>query len=387
MKKILIIFVLLLSVLPVMAQSGEYEFPEPMTFEWPRDENPGMEPLAPPENPGVDVDPIETSDFHIEIPDPVYDGGSRENDEGRNDQFDGDNGQDGFGEDDGYGRENRDEGENGERPDPNDPPQPVDCANVENGSAFVDYCGECVGGTTGKEPCDVPCPTTAKDLKKMFPNASDNNLKKLANLINKHARKYGIDTKAKLQHFLAQAGHETGGFNKLAIAENMNYTTENGLLNTFKDYFSKTDATKRAPADYIRNPEALGNYVYGGRMGNGNEASGDGYLYRGRGVFQLTGKSNYQAFQTHYNSNFSTPINLINNPSLLATNEELAVISAMWYYQKRVLNKVTVDENTNSDNVTYRINGGYNGKEDRQTRTAKAKQEIDCNEQSKTQNQ
>ena len=100
---------------------------------------------------------------------------------------------------------------------------------------------------------------------------------------------FKIDTALRLSHFLAQCGHESAGFK--AIQENLNYGAK-GLLGIFKKYFP----TEAKALQYERKPEKIANLVYGSRMGNGDEASGDGYKFRGRGYIQLTGKNNYVAF-------------------------------------------------------------------------------------------
>jgi putative chitinase len=101
--------------------------------------------------------------------------------------------------------------------------------------------------------------------------------------------KFELNTPLRLAHFLAQAGHESGGFK--ALNENLNYGAK-GLLGIFKKYFP----TEALAKQYERKPEKIANRVYGGRMGNGPEATGEGYKFRGRGYIQLTGKDNYKAF-------------------------------------------------------------------------------------------
>ena len=102
-------------------------------------------------------------------------------------------------------------------------------------------------------------------------------------------QKFGIDTPVELAHFLAQCGHESGGFR--VVNENLNYSAK-GLLGIFKKYFP----TAVLAEQYQRKPEKIANRVYASRMGNGDEASGEGFKFRGRGYIQLTGKSNYTAF-------------------------------------------------------------------------------------------
>ena len=162
--------------------------------------------------------------------------------------------------------------------------------------------------------------------------------------------KFKIDTPVKLAHFLAQCGHESGGF-KL-VNENLNYGAK-GLLSIFKKYFP--DGTKAAL--YERKPEKIANLVYGGRMGNGPEASGDGYKFRGRGYIQLTGKDNYKAFDA------IVPENLLESPDLVATKYPL--LSAAWFFHKNCLGKCTDASDAAVTAVTKCVNGGTIGLPDR----------------------
>jgi len=132
----------------------------------------------------------------------------------------------------------------------------------------------------------------------------------------------GILTYEHLSHFLGQVAHETGDFN--ADTENLNYSKE-GLMKTFPKYFTPLLATA-----YARKPEKIANRVYANRMGNGDEASGDGYRYRGRGALQLTGKDNYAAF-----AKFMMDPEILINPSIVATKYYFE--SAFWYFSKNKL--------------------------------------------------
>jgi putative chitinase len=164
--------------------------------------------------------------------------------------------------------------------------------------------------------------------------------------------KFELNTPLRLAHFLAQAGHESGGFK--AVNENLNYGAK-GLRGIFGKYFP-TDAKA---ALYERKPEKIANLVYGGRMGNGPEASGEGYKFRGRGYIQLTGKDNYVAFGKAINEDLTV------NPDLVATKYPLA--SAAWFFHKNGLHKIA-DEGANEvtvTKVTKRVNGGTIGLADR----------------------
>ena len=163
--------------------------------------------------------------------------------------------------------------------------------------------------------------------------------------------KFEINTPLRLAHFLAQAGHESGGFK--ALNENLNYGAK-GLLGTFKKYFTPDTA-----ALYERKPEKIANLVYANRMGNGDKASGDGYKFRGRGYIQLTGKDNYGAFDKTVDEN------ILENPDLVATKYPLA--SAAWFFHKNGLQKIADEGATDLvvTKVTKRVNGGTIGLPDR----------------------
>ena len=164
--------------------------------------------------------------------------------------------------------------------------------------------------------------------------------------------KFELNTPLRLAHFLAQAGHESGGFK--AVNENLNYGAK-GLLGIFKKYFP----TEAKAVLYERKPEKIANLVYGGRMGNGPEASGEGYKFRGRGYIQLTGKDNYKAFDA------VVPENLLETPDLVATKYPL--LSAAWFFHKNGLHKIADGGATDAvvTSVTKRVNGGTIGLPDR----------------------
>jgi putative chitinase len=164
--------------------------------------------------------------------------------------------------------------------------------------------------------------------------------------------KFEINTSLRLAHFLAQCGHESGGF-KL-VQENLNYGAK-GLRGIFGKYFP-TDAIA---AQYERQPQKIANKVYGARMGNGDEASGDGWKFHGRGFIQLTGHDNYKAFTT------SIGEDCVTNPDLVATKYPLA--SAAWFFHKNGLHKLADGGATDAvvTSITKRVNGGTIGLEDR----------------------
>ena len=167
--------------------------------------------------------------------------------------------------------------------------------------------------------------------------------------------KFGINTPLRLAHFLAQCSHESGNF-KL-VRENLNYSAE-GLRKIFNKYFP-TDAIAQ---QYARQPQKIANRVYASRMGNGNEASGDGYKYSGKGYIQLTGKDNYKAFSDFIGED------CVANPELVATKYPLT--SAGFFFNRNKLWAIC-DKGNSTDIVTLvtkRVNGGTIGLDDRITK-------------------
>ena len=161
-------------------------------------------------------------------------------------------------------------------------------------------------------------------------------------------------------HFFAQTAHETGGFK--AFSENLNYSAD-GLNKIFPKYFKNAGRDANA---FARNPEKIANIVYASRMGNGDEASGDGWKYRGRGALQLTGKANYEAFAKYLGHN-----EVLENPDTVAT--KYAFESAMFFFERNKLWTIC-DQGINDAAIlalTKRINGGTHGLEDRKTKTYK----------------
>lgn len=163
--------------------------------------------------------------------------------------------------------------------------------------------------------------------------------------------KYNITTPLRLAHFLAQCGHESAGFK--AVNENLNYSVD-GLKRIFSKYFPGTLAE-----GYARQPEKIASKVYGNRMGNGNEASKEGWKYRGRGYIQLTGKDNYKAFDVTVGDD------ILNNPDLVATKYPL--MSAAWFFERGKIWAVCDKGSDKSTvtSVTMKVNGGTIGLEDR----------------------
>ena len=166
------------------------------------------------------------------------------------------------------------------------------------------------------------------------------------------AAKFGINTPLRLAHFLAQCGHESGGFR--AVQENLNYSAK-GLNGIFRKYFP----TEASAASYARNPQKIASKVYGGRMGNGAEATGEGSKFRGRGYIQLTGKDNYKAFGGAIGEDMTA------TPDKVATHYPL--LSAAWFFSKNGLHKLADGGATDAvvTQITKRVNGGTIGLADR----------------------
>jgi putative chitinase len=163
--------------------------------------------------------------------------------------------------------------------------------------------------------------------------------------------KFGINTSLRLAHFLSQCGHESGGF-KLTT-ENLNYSAD-GLKKIFPKYFPGT-----LNESYARKPEAIASKVYANRIGNGAEATKDGWKFRGRGYIQLTGKANYAEFDKVVEEN------ILAQPDLVSTKYPL--LSAAWFWSKNGLNALA-DKGADDaavTGVTKRVNGGTIGLPDR----------------------
>lgn len=164
--------------------------------------------------------------------------------------------------------------------------------------------------------------------------------------------KFNINTPLRLSHFLAQCSHESGNFTR--FIENLNYSSK-GLLSTFKKYFP----TEALAKSYERQPEKIANRVYCNRNGNGNELSGEGFKFRGRGAIQLTGKANYKSFADFIGED------VVANPDLVATKYPLT--SAGFFFEKNKIWSIC-DKGMGDDVVTLvtkKVNGGTIGLDDR----------------------
>jgi len=162
---------------------------------------------------------------------------------------------------------------------------------------------------------------------------------------------FKIQTPLRLAHFLAQCSHESARFTR--VEENLNYS-ENGLRSTFNKYFT-IDQSR----EYAHNKVKIASRVYANRMGNGDEASQEGWKFRGRGYIQLTGKENYERFGSKVSEN------LLNEPDLVATKYPL--LSAAWFWDSKNLNEIADAGSTENEValITKKVNGGYHGLEER----------------------
>ena len=205
-------------------------------------------------------------------------------------------------------------------------------------------------GQSVPAPVETPIPQSTGGLKldKLKGHIPDAVIK----MIPDTAAKFQINTPLRLAHFLAQCGHESGGFR--LTKENLNYSAK-GLMGIFKKYFP----TEALANQYARQPQKIANKVYGGRMGNGPESSGDGAKFCGRGYIQLTGKDNYTAFGKSIGEDMTI------NPEKVAT--DYALLSAAWFFSKNGLHKMADEGATDAvvTKITKRVNGGTIGLADR----------------------
>jgi len=248
-------------------------------------------------------------------------------------------------------------------------------------------------------PPDPDCKTSKEDLKAMFPSLTDAKATQLANTINKYAKKFGINNKEKLQHFLAQASVESDYFTK--SEENPNYQPKYAAI-TFKDFFNPigkdgANPKKKNLSDFTTfigpisgkvfiDTESLFNYVYQdenrvevGWSKIGNDQPGDGFKYMGRGFLQLTGKDNYTSFTNWYQKNVDANLNFKTNPELIATDFEIGIMASLWYFKNKVMPFVTIDSNTSSYKVTPFVNVKGLKKDERDKNFTKSKIIIKCN--------
>lgn len=192
---------------------------------------------------------------------------------------------------------------------------------------------------------------TADQFHHLFPKAQDP--ESWAASMQEVFPTYDINTPQRVAAFLAQCGHESGGWT--VFEENLNYSAQ-GLNSIFKKYFPTIESAQ----PYARHPEMIANKIYANRMGNGGPETGDGYKYRGRGPIQLTGKDNYRAFAKEM---FDDWENIFENPDWVTADRDFALMSAIWFWNKNKLNAQA--DSGDIKLMTKKINGGYIGLEDR----------------------
>ncbi len=204
---------------------------------------------------------------------------------------------------------------------------------------------------------------TIEQLLKINKNRNAKDCDYYLNALNDVLPMYKINTGIRLSHFFAQILHESGNLHYKE--ENLNYSAQ-ALRTVFPKYFPNDEVA----VAFARKPEKIANKVYSSRMGNGNETSGDGWKFRGRGLIQLTGHDNYKMCGT------ALGVDLVNNPDLLCQNPAIIVSSACWYWDSRDLNELADKDDVLA--ITKKINGGTNGLEDRKSNLVLAKSVL-CN--------
>ena len=229
-----------------------------------------------------------------------------------------------------------------------------------------------------------PCKTTVADLQKVFPSAHVSQLKQVADLINRYGKDFGIDDDETLRYFVSQAGAETANMTRFTEGTTYHLSRLHAVwphkFNTREH--PTANPKRRNPNDFahskgstLADPVKLFNYVYGGK--NGNNKTGDGYKYRGRGLLHLTWKSNYEAFTKFYQKNYDASKDFIIHPELLNDDKKVGVISGLWYFKTRVSNH-KIDNSTTIDDVSRWVNGGKNGLSERKRLYNKAKTNVKC---------
>jgi putative chitinase len=190
---------------------------------------------------------------------------------------------------------------------------------------------------------------SSEQFAELFPNCKDP--EGWVEAMNEVFPKYEINTPERIAAFIAQCGHESGGWR--VFSENLNYSAK-ALDAVFGKYFVRAG---RDAEEYHRQPEKIANVVYANRMDNGDTDSGDGWRYRGRGPIQLTGKANYTKFSEDMG------VDAVEDPDMVSENKTVALMSAIWYWNTNGLNKYA--DSGDIKTMTKRINGGYIGLEDR----------------------
>lgn len=211
-------------------------------------------------------------------------------------------------------------------------------------------------GAWGKQNVTV----TNSELKTLFPSGTSSNLKTLETTLNLDGASYGIKSFDHIAHYLAQAGKETGGFSSNATAESLKYYSLSRVkavygysrsiyatilkaqetTNKYNLHLKMRGSWYRMKNYYFGNSERFANLAYANILGNGDEASGDGFAFRGRGYFQLTGRANYAAFTKFYNSTYGTKLDFTKTPLKLSNDRDIAIKSSLWFFKTYTLPSV-----------------------------------------------
>lgn len=205
---------------------------------------------------------------------------------------------------------------------------------------------------------------TSDTLRKIYPLSK--NINRYLGALNMSMQECGIDTVDRVRAFLAQVGHESSQLN--TIEENLNYSAQ-GLRKIFPKYFP----TQKEALAFARNPERIANRVYADRMGNGNEESGDGWTFRGRGLIQITGRDNYAYMSSLMGKDLTIW------PDALLLPLDACRSAALWWKANglnALADKLATDERKTFEAITKRVNGGLNGLEDRWAIYQRAKAAI-----------
>lgn len=208
---------------------------------------------------------------------------------------------------------------------------------------------------------------TAESLRHIMPDASEGHILKYLDALNSQMNKFGINTPLRIAHFLAQLAYESDNFEY--SSENLNYSDK--VLRALFGEFFPTDELAQA---YAGQAEKIANRVYANRMNNGDEASGDGWKFRGRGLIQLTGRDDYTQCGN------ALKLDLINHPELLEDQPNVAVDAAAWFWYMKKLN--TYADQDDIKHITQMINGGCNDLEDREAYLNRAKELLNIHEPS-----
>ena len=224
----------------------------------------------------------------------------------------------------------------------------------------------------GDDDEEVTCEVDLEDLESLYTEAADGVLEALIEAIEQFGNDYGLTDQNKVEHFLAQAAHETAGppgewDEFYSLEEFLDYPDAETIASVFDFAFGSEGDPD--PAEYVNDEEKLANYVYAGWLGNGPPESGDGYKYRGRGLFQLTGKNNYQEFSTYYDENHNPDAenqDFVEIPDLVLS-PVIAAMSALWYFNEEVI--PLIDGEWTVESVTTAVAGDeQQGLEDREHR-------------------